>query len=137
SGTWASCERLSWSFGIATTSTGSSNAWPIAHRFRQDVTLPLNSRSQRDSMIQLTPSALSTPSGAKQQHLLETWAQFEKEGGIGKTDFDPQYDYLESKPFSYVERLINNLRNLAGEGLHLSGNSDNSQLSPSPAGRTV
>ena len=88
-------------------------------------------------MIQLTPSALSTPSGAKQQHLLETWAQFEKEGGIGKTDFDPQYDYLESKPFSYVERLINNLRNLAGEGLHLSGNCDNSQLSPSPAGRTV
>src|SRR5439155_22017476 len=89
SGRWASCERLSWSFGIATTSAGSSNAWPIAHRFRQDVTLPLNSRSQRDSMIQLTPRALSTPSGAKQQHLLETWAQFEKEGGIGKTDFDP------------------------------------------------
>jgi hypothetical protein len=51
------------------------------------------------------------------QRLLEKWTYFEQQGGIGKTDFDSQFDYLESKPFDYLDRLIGSLRSLAGEGL--------------------
>jgi len=51
--------------------------------------------------------------------LLEKWSQFEKDGGIGATHYDEQYDYLESKPFDYIEKLINGLRNLASEARDL------------------
>jgi hypothetical protein len=37
-------------------------------------------------------------------------AAFEKDGGIGKTIYHPDYNYLESKPFEYAETAINNLR---------------------------
>jgi hypothetical protein len=53
------------------------------------------------------------------QRLLEKWAYFEQDdnGGIGNTYFDQEYEYLESKPFDYIEKLINRLRSLAGDGL--------------------
>jgi hypothetical protein len=50
------------------------------------------------------------------QRLLEKWSQFEKDGGIGKTHYDKRYDYLESKPFDYIEQTVNNLRSLASDG---------------------
>ena len=49
--------------------------------------------------------------------LLQKWAEFEESGGIGKTKFDPEYDYLESKPFNYLSQLIDSLRITAGDGL--------------------
>lgn len=49
--------------------------------------------------------------------LIEIWASLEKGGGISKTRYDPQYDYLESKPFEYLEKLVKNVRLLASEGL--------------------
>src|SRR5579872_6247608 len=51
------------------------------------------------------------------QQLVEKWAAFEKSGGIGKTRYDQQYDYLESKPFEYMEKLVKNVRLLASGGL--------------------
>jgi hypothetical protein len=55
--------------------------------------------------------------GQTRQRLIEKWDAFENDGGIGKTHFDRQYDYLESKPFDYVEKLVKNVRILASEGL--------------------
>jgi hypothetical protein len=51
------------------------------------------------------------------QRLIERWGDFEKDGGIGKTLYDERYDYLESKPFDYVDQLVKNVRILASEGL--------------------
>jgi hypothetical protein len=51
------------------------------------------------------------------ERLVETWGTFENDGGIGKTRFDEQYDYLESRPFDYMEKLVKNVRLLASEGL--------------------
>jgi len=51
------------------------------------------------------------------QRLLDKWAYFEKNGGIGKTKYDHQFDYLESQPFSFVEKMIDNIRALAGEAI--------------------
>jgi len=44
--------------------------------------------------------------GQTRQRLVEKWGAFEKDGGIGKTHYDQQYDYLESKPFDYVDQLV-------------------------------
>jgi hypothetical protein len=51
------------------------------------------------------------------KRLLEKWAEFERQGGIGKVQYLEQYDYLESLPFSYIEQTINNLRSCAGEAI--------------------
>jgi hypothetical protein len=51
------------------------------------------------------------------QRLIDQWAAFEKDGGIGKTHFDQQFDYLESKPFDYIDKLVNSVRILGSEGL--------------------
>jgi hypothetical protein len=55
--------------------------------------------------------------GQTRQRLLEKWDAFEKDGGIGHTHYDKQYDYLESKPFDYVEKLVKNVRIFASEGV--------------------
>lgn len=50
--------------------------------------------------------------------LVKKWAGFEKlEKGIGTTKFVPEFDYLESQPFEYLNRLVNGLRISSGEGL--------------------
>lgn len=49
------------------------------------------------------------------QRPLDDWAQFEKDGGIGNTTFDPRFDHLESKPLTYLDQLISDLRLLAEE----------------------
>lgn len=51
------------------------------------------------------------------QRLLEKWDAFEKNGGIGKTSYDQQFDYLESEPFSFIEKIIDSLRACAGEAI--------------------
>lgn len=51
------------------------------------------------------------------RRLIHKWAAFEKDGGIGKTRYDQQYDYLESKPFVYLDQLVKSVRILASEGL--------------------
>jgi hypothetical protein len=51
------------------------------------------------------------------ERLLQKWAEFEKQGGIGKTNYDPQFDYLESLPLRFVEQMIDNLRACAGEAI--------------------
>jgi hypothetical protein len=49
--------------------------------------------------------------------LLETWTRFQSEkGGISKTTFYPEYDFLESKPFTYLEILVTGLSISAGKG---------------------
>jgi hypothetical protein len=52
------------------------------------------------------------------QRVMDQLVAFEKDGGMGKTRRHPEYDYLESKPFEYAERAINNLRILASKGLN-------------------
>jgi hypothetical protein len=51
------------------------------------------------------------------ERLLQKWTEFEKKGGIGKTNYDSRFDYLESLPLSFVERMIDNLRACAGEAI--------------------
>jgi hypothetical protein len=48
------------------------------------------------------------------KRLIEKWQGFEG-GGIGKTQFYDQYDYMESKPFDYLKTLVNGLRISVGE----------------------
>lgn len=54
------------------------------------------------------------------KHLIEKWAEFATGGGIGKTRFDHQHDYVESKPFSYLETLIRGLRMSISSGIGCS-----------------
>jgi hypothetical protein len=49
--------------------------------------------------------------------LAKRWAQFEKNGGIGKTQYDPQFGSLVSEPFEYLDTLIDSLRISTGEVL--------------------
>lgn len=49
--------------------------------------------------------------------LLQQWEYFGREGGIDKATYLAEYDYLESKPFEYLETLIHSLGIIAGEGL--------------------
>lgn len=51
------------------------------------------------------------------ERLLQKWAEFDKNGGIGRTNYDPRFDYLESQPLSFVEQMIDNLRACAGEAI--------------------
>ena len=54
---------------------------------------------------------------ATRNRLIEKWAEFEKEGGVRKTIYLEQFDLLESKPFEYLERLVEGLRISAGDGV--------------------
>jgi hypothetical protein len=54
---------------------------------------------------------------ATRSRLIKKWADFEKNGGIDKTRYDPQYGYLESRPFEYLDTLIDSLRISTGEAL--------------------
>lgn len=54
---------------------------------------------------------------AIRDRLIERWKWFEKNGGIGKTRFDPQFDYSESKPYDYLKMIIDGLRISTGENL--------------------
>jgi hypothetical protein len=51
------------------------------------------------------------------ERLMEQWKWFQENGGIGKTRFDPQFDYLESKPYDYLKTIIDGLRISTGENL--------------------
>jgi hypothetical protein len=51
------------------------------------------------------------------ERLLQKWTDFEKKGGIAKTNYDGLFDYLESLPLSFVEQMIDNLRACAGEAI--------------------
>lgn len=51
------------------------------------------------------------------ERLLQKWVEFEKKGGIGKTKYNGQFDYLESLPLSFVEQMIDSLRACAGEAI--------------------
>jgi hypothetical protein len=51
------------------------------------------------------------------QRLLDKWSYFEAQGGIGNTQFQAEYDYLESKPFDYLEKQVEAIRIIAGEGM--------------------
>ena len=50
------------------------------------------------------------------ERLLQKWAEFENKGGIGKTRIN-QFGDLESRPLSFVEQMIDNLRACAGEAI--------------------
>jgi hypothetical protein len=58
------------------------------------------------------------------ERLLQKWTEFEKKGGIGKTDYDGRFDYLESLPLSFVEQMIDNLRACAGEAISTKDSHD-------------
>jgi hypothetical protein len=48
--------------------------------------------------------------------LVGRWREFEKaRGGVGATTYDPEFD-LQSKPFSYLENLVDGLRSLVRQG---------------------
>jgi hypothetical protein len=51
------------------------------------------------------------------ERLAQKWAEFEKNGGIGKTNYNAEFDYLESLPLSFVEQMIDSLRACAGEAI--------------------
>jgi hypothetical protein len=51
------------------------------------------------------------------ERLQQKWAEFEKKGGIGITNYDSRSHYLESLPLSFVEQMIDNLRACAGEAI--------------------
>jgi hypothetical protein len=61
---------------------------------------------------------------ATRSSLIKKWAQFEKHGGIGKTRYDPEYGFVESKPFEYLDTLIDSLRISTGEALTSSDTYD-------------
>jgi len=54
---------------------------------------------------------------ATRARLMERWKWFQENGGISKTRFDPQFDYLESKPYDYLKTIIYGLRISTGENL--------------------
>lgn len=54
---------------------------------------------------------------ATRTRLMEQWKWFQENGGVGKTRFDPQFDYLESKPYDYLKTIVDGLRISTGENL--------------------
>jgi hypothetical protein len=52
------------------------------------------------------------------ERLVQEWQGFTKrEGGVGYTEYDPRFDYMESKPLTYLETLVDSLRIAAGQGI--------------------
>jgi hypothetical protein len=79
-----------------------------------EAALPVILNRVHDMLLVILEAAGLT---ATRNGLIERWAQFEKTGGIGKTQYDSDFDYLESKPFEYLDTLIDSLRIATGEAL--------------------
>lgn len=62
------------------------------------------------------------------RRLIEQWAAFEKNGGLKQTQFHPEFDYLESKPFDYLSTIIDGLRASTGEELGAEATYDLAKL---------
>lgn len=52
------------------------------------------------------------------ERLLQDWQAFSKQpGGVGKTTLHARYDYLESKPLTHLETIVDGLRVASGQGV--------------------
>jgi hypothetical protein len=60
--------------------------------------------------------------------LVSKWSEFEADGGTGKTQYNAQFSYLESKPFEYLGTLLDGLRISTGEPLSSSDAHDLAKL---------
>jgi len=72
-----------------------------------EAALPFVLNSIQESLLMLL-EASGLPE--TRQRLLSKWDYFEKHGGVGKTSYDTQFDHLESKPFEYIESIIDSIR---------------------------
>jgi hypothetical protein len=67
-------------------------------------------------MLAIVLEAAGMPETRKR--FLQKWRDFEKTGGLKKTEFDYDHDYMRSEPLTYVESVLSGLRTAIGEGLN-------------------